>query len=125
MKRMVLTSYPFSLSVSPSNFFAACGTFMTWSCTASHFFVGSFGSTPHFYGRSFGVWRHFYGRTFITSEQARGPFFVFYVAIYAKTRRKHERNTKFCVFFVCRRRKSSGKNSPLIGVKNQWSKLDH
>ena len=42
-----------------------------------------------------------------------------------KRRRKHERNTQFCVFFVWRRRKSTGKNSPLIGVKNQWSKLDH
>ena len=80
---MVLTSHPFPLSVSPSNFFAACGTFMTWSCTASHFFGGSFGSTPHFYGR-----------TFIISGQARATIFVFHVAIYAKnmkkTRKKHE-----------------------------------
>jgi hypothetical protein len=55
---MVLTSHPFHLPVSPSNFFAANGTFMTWKSAAlskSHFSGGTFYTQQHFYGRSFGV----------------------------------------------------------------------
>ena len=116
---MVLTSRPFSLSVSSSNFFAASGTFMTWSCTKSHFFGGTFHSQPHFCGRSFHAQLHFYGRTYSNPKMHKHEENT------KKRRRKHERNTKFCVFFVRWRRKSSGKNSPLIGVKNQWANLDH
>ena len=92
---------------------------MTWSCTASHFFGGTFHSRPHFYGRSFRDWLHFYGRTYSNPKMHKHEENT------KKRRRKHERNTQFCVFFVWRRRKSTGKNSPLIGVKNQWAKLDH
>ena len=35
----------------------------------------------------------------------------------AQTRRKHERYTQFCVFFVQTEDKSSGENSPLIYEK--------
>ena len=42
---------------------------------------------------------------------------------------KHEENTKdtrnFAYFSSKQRTESSGENSPLIGVKNQWAKLDH
>ena len=103
---MVLTSHPFSLSVSPSNFFAACGTFMTWSCTASHFFEGSLGSTPHFYGRSFGVRLHFYGRTYSNPKMHKHEENT------KKRRRKHERYTQFFVFFVQTEDKTIGRKQP-------------
>ena len=85
---MVLTSHPFSLSVSPSNFFAASGTFMTWSCAASHFFGGTFRSRPHFYGRSFHSLTYFYGRSFRVRLH-------FYGRTYSNSKmHKHEKKTK-------------------------------
>ena len=84
---------------------------MTWSCTASHFFGGSFGSTPHFYGRSFRVWLHFYGRTYSNPKMHKHEENT------KKRRRKHERYTQFCVFSSQQRTESSGENSPLIYEK--------
>ena len=112
---MVLTSHPFCLPASPSNFFAACGTFMIWKCAAlskSHFFGGTFHSCLHFYGRSFGVWLHFYGRTFLIPKIQNTKF----------TRKIDEENTKdtrnFAYFSSKQRTESSGKNSPLIYEKS-------
>ena len=46
-----------------------------------------------------------------------------------KNTKKDEENTKdtrnFAYFSSKQRTKPSGENSPLIDVKNQWSKLDH
>ena len=73
---MVLTSHPFPLSVSPSNVFAANGTFMTWKRVAR--------SKSHFYGGTFYSLLHFYGRTFLNPKMHK----------HEETRKKDEENTK-------------------------------
>lgn len=71
---------------------------MTWECIAL--------SKSHFYGGTFFVWIHFYGRIFEPQKaQTRRK--------HEKRRRKHERYTQFCVFFVQTEDRIIGRKQPV------------
>ena len=81
---MVLTSRPFSLSVSSSNFFAASGTFMTWSC-ADHTFLGELFTLDHTFMDDLFAFDYTFMDELIRTRKCTNT---------KKTRKKDEENTK-------------------------------